>query len=107
MSCGYIYIANDNHVENNEDFTVVLGGWEATTAPYNNNTAYIRIVDDDGKLNPINSSIIIGFHYVMLTHLHDTGLKVEVSLYLSIFFSCIDRSTGWQSNFYHRSRQHT
>ena len=48
ISCCDGYIVDDNHVENNEDFTVILGGGDGTIAP-NNNTAYVRIIDNDGK----------------------------------------------------------
>ena len=54
ISCCDGYIVDDNHVENNEDFTVTLGPWDGTTAP-NNNTAYVRIIDNDGKF--------IGIHF--------------------------------------------
>ena len=58
-SCGYVSIVNDNHVEDNEDFTVVLSGWDGTTAPFsNNNTAYITILDDDSKYESCISTVL-------------------------------------------------
>ena len=58
-SCGYVSIVNDNHVEDNEDFRVVLLGRDGTTAPFsNNNTAYITILDDDSKIESSISTVL-------------------------------------------------
>lgn len=51
ISCGDGYIYDDNHVENNEDFTITLEGYyyyRTVATPYNN-TVHVTIIDNDGK----------------------------------------------------------
>ncbi|KAL5516904.1 hypothetical protein EMCRGX_G002348 [Ephydatia muelleri] len=73
ISCCDGYIVDDNHVENNEDFTVILGGGDGTIAP-NNNTAYVRIIDNDVAMIGLQNG---NPTYVLET---DTTLKVCISI---------------------------
>eukprot|EP00731_Ephydatia_muelleri_P002078 Em0001g2078a len=47
VSCGDYYIVDDNRVENNEDFTIILGGWYRTVVTSSNNTVHVTIIDND------------------------------------------------------------
>ena len=49
VSCGDYYIVDDNHVENNEDFTIILGGRYRTVVTSSNNTVHVTIIDNDSK----------------------------------------------------------